>query len=263
MGTQQQQQTMKNLRVTAVMAHPDDAEISLWGSLCAWRQMGATVGLIVVTSGDAGARLEPPGAALAARRQDEARRAAATLGIEPVFLGFPDGRLVVDAALHEALRLAIGDQAPHLLVTHAPAEYHGDHRVVSQAVQLVASFRQAVLWCDALRGTGFIPNVYVDIGAHVPAKRAAIACHVSQEPARLVEAAMLQNQWRAHQCNGQADEYAEAFRFEPSFPFSDIRAWLPPAPPLRPLGSPWKPDAADAVGTTGEVGAAPATVAAV
>jgi hypothetical protein len=28
---------------------------------------------------------------------------------------------------------------------------------------------------------------------------------------------------------------AEAFRFEPTFPFADIRALLPPAPPVRPV----------------------------
>jgi hypothetical protein len=30
---------------------------------------------------------------------------------------------------------------------------------------------------------------------------------------------------------------AEAFRFDPRFPFADIRALMPPAPPVRPVGA--------------------------
>ncbi len=42
------------------------------------------------------------------------------------------------------------------------------------------------------------------------------------------------NGFRAAQANGTG--YAEAFRFEPSYPFMDIRALLPDAPEVRPVG---------------------------
>ncbi len=45
----------------------------------------------------------------------------------------------------------------------------------------------------------------------------------------------LQNEFRAGQCNGAPGALAEALRFEPTFPFADIRALLPPAPPIRPV----------------------------
>ena len=45
-----------NLRLMVVTAHPDDAEIFMWGSLCAWQREGATIQLVVATSGEAGAR---------------------------------------------------------------------------------------------------------------------------------------------------------------------------------------------------------------
>jgi len=50
-----------------------------------------------------------------------------------------------------------------------------------------------------------------------------------------VHRARLQNEFRAGQCNGASGALAEAFRFEPTFPFADIRALLPPAPPIRPV----------------------------
>lgn len=43
--------------------------------------------------------------------------------------------------------------------------------------------------------------------------------------------------FRAGECNGPPSARAEAFRFEPRFPFADIRALLPPAPPVRPIGN--------------------------
>ena len=47
--------------------------------------------------------------------------------------------------------------------------------------------------------------------------------------------ARIQNEFRAGQCNGAPGALAEAIRFEPTFPFADIRDLLPPAPPIRPV----------------------------
>ncbi|RUZ57581.1 PIG-L family deacetylase, partial [Mesorhizobium sp. M7A.F.Ca.US.007.01.1.1] len=64
-------------------------------------------------------------------------------------------------------------------------------------------------------------------------KAEAIRMHQSQDPDRFVDIARTQNAFRAGQCNGAQGSSAEAFRFEPSFPFADIRALLPPAPAIR------------------------------
>ena len=42
-------------------------------------------------------------------------------------------------------------------------------------------------------------------------------------------------QFRPEMLAGAPDALAEAFRFEPSYPFADIRALLPPAPPITPV----------------------------
>jgi hypothetical protein len=43
------------------------------------------------------------------------------------------------------------------------------------------------------------------------------------------------NSYRAAQCNAPKGNYAEAYNFKPSFPFSDIREILPSPLKLRPF----------------------------
>lgn len=224
-------------RILTVVAHPDDAELSCWGSLLAWQAMGATLSLVITSSGEQGARRQAAGTALAQQREAEAKRSALSLGVTPHFLRQADGALQSDAALRAMLEDVVGQFRPDLIATHAPNDYHSDHRAVSQAVRMAASFKAPVLWFDTLAGTGFEPTAYVDITAHMGTKEAAMRQHASQDPERFVLAIRQQNAWRARQCNMPEAGYAEAWRFEPCYPFSDIRALLPPAPALRGLGS--------------------------
>lgn len=222
------------MRILAIGAHPDDLEIYAWGTLCAWVQMGADLTLAVATDGAAGGRADP--ATLARTRAAEAASAAAALGVVPRFLGFADGALMPDAALIGALRDLVRETGPDLVVTHAANDYHADHRALSVAVAQAVGFAAPVLFMDTMNGTGFSPTHWVDVTAHWPAKLAAIRAHASQDPERFVTAATRQAAYRAGECNAPPEARAEAFRFDPRFPFADIRAVLPPPPPLRPVG---------------------------
>jgi N-acetylglucosamine malate deacetylase 1 len=219
------------MRVLAVGAHPDDLEIYAWGTLSAWQGMGAEIVLAVATDGARGGTGDP--AALRATRREEAEAAAAGLGTAPRFLEFPDGTLLPDAALVSALRALVGEVRPDLVLTHAPDDYHPDHRALAAAIPAAADFAAPVLWMDTMRGTGFAPTAWVDVTATFAAKAAAIRAHASQDPERFVAFAETLAAHRAAECNGAEGARAEAFRFEPRFPFADIRALLPPPPPLR------------------------------
>lgn len=223
----------------ALGAHPDDIEIYMFGKLAAAKARGDDVVLAVVTDGAAGGGGDPE--ELRRTRRAEASAAAGLLGLMPRFLDFSDGTLVADAGLVAALKSIIVGTAPDLIITHAPNDYHGDHRALSDAVRIAASFSAPVLWADNMQGAGFVPTHYVDITEHIAAKKEAIRAHVSQDPERFVIAAERLNAFRASQANGWPPSYAEAFRFEPSFPFVDIRDLLPPAPSLRPVSDRRKP----------------------
>jgi LmbE family N-acetylglucosaminyl deacetylase len=221
------------VKILALGAHPDDIEIFMLGTLAAYAAQGAKLTFAIATDGAKGGKGDP--AALARIRREEAAEAAGLLGVEPRFLDFPDGMLVADAALVAALKGLIGEVGPDLTITHAPNDYHGDHRALSDGVRIAASFAVPVLHADTLGGTGFSPTHYVDISGRFELKAKAIRAHRSQDPERFVDAARTQNEFRAGQCNGVRGALAEAFRFEPVFPFADIRELLPPAPPIRPV----------------------------
>jgi LmbE family N-acetylglucosaminyl deacetylase len=221
------------MKILALGAHPDDIEIYAYGALAAWKAMGAELVLAIATDGSKGGKVDP--AELRLTRQAEARAGVRSLGVEPIFLDFVDGELVPDGSVIARLKQLIADTAPTLIVTHAPNDYHGDHRALSEAVRLAASFSSPVVWMDNLQGVGFTPTYYVDITAHFAAKAAAIRHHVSQGSERFVSLAEQLNSFRAAQSNQPAGSYAEAYRFEPQFPFVDIRELFPPAPPVGPV----------------------------
>ncbi|QND67091.1 PIG-L family deacetylase [Mesorhizobium loti] len=219
------------MKILALGAHPDDIEIFMFGTMAAYAVQGAELTFAIATDGAKGGKSDP--VALAHVRREEATAAAALLGATLRFLDFPDGELVADAALIGALKELIRETGPDLAITHAPNDYHGDHRALSDGVRIAASFAVPMLHADTLGGTGFSPTHYVDISAHADIKAKAIRMHQSQDPERFVDGARTQNLFRSGQCNGAQGSLAEAFRFEPSFPFADIRELLPPAPPIR------------------------------
>ncbi len=219
------------MKVLGIGAHPDDIEIFFYGILSACKARGDDIKLAVVTDGAAGNVLGNS-KDLADRRAEETLNGLIALG-KPELLGLPDGRLAEADGADAKIEALIKDAKPDLIITHAPEDYHPDHRAVSQKVTDAAGFICPILFSDTLMGVGFMPDFYVDITLFMPAKLLAIAAHHSQQPGKFSEATRLHNRFRAAQCNAPEGCFAEAYRFEPRFPFADIRALVPPAPPLR------------------------------
>src|SRR5690348_11376833 len=82
-------------RVLVIVAHPDDADFGVAGTMAKWIKAGTVARMVCCTSGDAGAddaTIDP--LALAATREKEQRAAAEVVGYEGVdFLHQPDGAL--------------------------------------------------------------------------------------------------------------------------------------------------------------------------
>src|SRR5947208_1118788 len=134
------------MRVLAVGAHPDDIEILCAGTLARCRARGDEIIVCVATNGDMGSMTHMP-PELAEIREAEARAAAAHLDAEFHWLTYPDEFLYPDHATRMRFIQMIRDARPDLILTHAPNDYHQDHRTVSELV-FVSSFISAVPHVD-------------------------------------------------------------------------------------------------------------------
>ena len=219
--------------VMAVAAHPDDIESWCAGTLARAVDAGATVRLILITSGDKGS-IDPldTAAAVGHRREREALEAARQMGIaEVAFLRHPDGDVEQTRALRGELVAYIRRWRPAILFTHDPEHpyppylAHRDHRVVGRAaldaVYLLARDRLAFpdqaaegLEPHAVRTVWLFssdrPTAYVDISAGFERKIAARLAHQSQTG----DGAALRRDWQERAARiGAAAELplAEAF----------------------------------------------------
>ena len=220
------------MKVIAILAHADDVEIYCLGLLLALQARGAAIGWAIATDSFVSEHdgVVPDNNT----RRREAREAAALCSVAPVFLGEQDGLLQADRKLVAKISMLVRKEAPDLVVTHCAEDYHADHRALSRAVFEAVSRSAPIIVADSYLGVGFSPNIYVDITEHFQRKTEALYCHRSQRPQRLVDDISLWNRFRARQCNADPHCYAETYRFDPAFPFSDIRALLPPAPKTIP-----------------------------
>lgn len=141
--------------LVALLAHADD-ESAAGPVLARYAREGVAVHLIVTSDGSAGSGSQaylqrsdsgPTGDALVAVRKEEARCAAAALGArEPIFLGFPDGKLgdypgdrSLMYRLTERIAKEIERLQPDVVITWGPdgGTGHPDHRLISNiATQL-------------------------------------------------------------------------------------------------------------------------------
>ena len=220
------------MKILAIGAHPDDIEIFVYGTLAACAARGDEVRVAVATDGGAGGN--GPVAELVQQRAAETTRGLAKLG-RPHLFGFPDGQLASQSDAGRAIADLVSDFRPDAVITHAPEDYHPDHRALSRLVEDAAGFICPLFFADTLMGVGFTPEFYVDITPHHADKQTAIMAHDSQHPQRFAAGAALQNRFRAGQCNAPEGPYAEAFRVFRRFPFADAGAILPPPPPRRPF----------------------------
>ncbi|MBW4093464.1 MAG: PIG-L family deacetylase [Proteobacteria bacterium] len=205
--------------------HPDDESLGCGGTIAAATAHGIAVHLAVLTDGTGshrGSRCYPP-ARLKALRAAETRAAAAALGLAPAqvtFLEAIDSQAPTEGAAFDALvrRLAglIDRLHARCVLTTWRHDPHCDHEAAALLGAAAAQATGARLlttpvwgWTlpDAMLLPGPIPAaVRLDIAAHLPAKRRAIAAHVSQT-------------------TGLIDDAPDGFRLDPRFLALFARPW--------------------------------------
>jgi LmbE family N-acetylglucosaminyl deacetylase len=224
----------KPQRILVIVAHPDDIEFGIAGSVAHWVDEGVQVTYGIVTDGAAGSN--EPGIdlkALAQQRQAEQRTAAATVGVHDVhFLGYPDGVLQPTMALRRDLTRLIRQVKPDRVVCQDPStvfagdDYinHPDHRAAGEAA-IYAVFPSAETrpvfpelleeGCEPHHVSELYltltmqPNTHIDITTTIDRKIAALLCHKSQVG---VEVEEWVRGWNAEAGKEIGVPFAEGFR---------------------------------------------------
>jgi len=226
-------------RVLVVVAHPDDVDFGAGGTIATFTEGGLHVSYCVVTDGDAGG-FDPdvPRSAIGGIRQAEQRAAAKAVGVEDVvFLGYPDGALVVSLDLRRDISRVIRQKRPHRILVQSPERNwdriyasHPDHLAAGEAalcavypdarnpfahLELAAEGHEAwtvgEVWVMSA-GTG--ANRYVDVTDVFDRKLEALRAHESQT-AHMADLEGMLRSWlgmNAHAGGLGDDRLAEAFR---------------------------------------------------
>jgi LmbE family N-acetylglucosaminyl deacetylase len=188
-----------------IVAHPDDADFGPAATVARWIDEGSVGWLVCCTSGDAGGEdpdLDP--LALSAVREREQRAAADIVGYAGVtFLHQPDGALENDLALREHLVREIRTFKPDAVIASDPEVVfyrdggvnHTDHRAAAMAaVDAVYPAARNPMAFPHLARSGLAahkvrrlylfwterPNAWIDVGATIDRKVAALRAHGSQ-----------------------------------------------------------------------------------
>ncbi len=184
------------MKLMFVGAHPDDGEGRIGGLAARYVEEGGEALFVSVTNGNAGHHRMSPDE-LAARRREEARRAAEVIGAEYVVMDNDDARLEPTLPVREELIRLIRRFHPDLLLGLRPYDYHPDHRAAGRllidasyllTVPLVAPevpiMQRMPVICytpDRFRVPApFAPDVVVAVDEYCEQKARMLACHESQ-----------------------------------------------------------------------------------
>lgn len=130
--------------ILVILAHPDDPEFFLGGTIARWTRMGHRVRYILLTHGDKGGKdisLLPD--EIAKIRVEEQINAANILGVKHVqFMNYSDGYLMPGLEVRRVVTRLIRKEQPDILVSCDPTNLfvnnhyinHPDHRAAGQIV---------------------------------------------------------------------------------------------------------------------------------
>jgi N-acetylglucosamine malate deacetylase 1 len=177
------------LDVLAVFSHPDDAELSVAGTLLKLKSLGYRTGVCDLTRGEMGTRGTPE------IRAQEAMEAARIMRLDVrLNLEQPDGHVWATEVARTAFVRVLRTHKPKVLITTHEDDPHPDHSntsiIVRQAARLATmgrydeESRLAPVPMPAIMHSLFsrriVPSFVVDVSAFVDEKMSAIKAYGSQ-----------------------------------------------------------------------------------
>ena len=176
------------LDVLVVAAHPDDAEISVGGTLLRLARAGKRIGVVDLTRGEMGTR----GSVDDRARETEAASALLRLSVRHN-LQLPDGRVEATIEARERLAAIVREHQPDVLLAHHTDDLHPDHRTAGEIARtawylsglsrLASDARPARRPSRLYHFMGhlpFEPTFVVDIGPVWEEKVRLVRCYATQ-----------------------------------------------------------------------------------
>lgn len=220
-------------RAMVIMAHPDDPEFGVAGTVARWSQAGCEVTYVLCTSGDAG--IDDLTREEAAKiREAEQQAAANVVGVKNlVFLREPDGLLENTLALRKKLVREIRRYKPEVVFTMDPTMLwisdtyinHPDHRAAAGAAidaifpasgqpNLFEALAEEGLTAHKVRKVYIITfrrgDYFINITDTIDLKIKSLSQHKSQIKDPEGTGQMIK-QWAAEAAKGKEMAYAETF----------------------------------------------------
>jgi len=178
------------LDVLVVAAHPDDAEISVGGTMLLLARAGKKVGVVDLTRGELGTR----GSADDRARETEAANRLLGLAVRHN-LELPDGRVEATLEARERLAAIVRGHEPEILLAHHADDLHPDHRTAGELARSAWYLSGLARLADPsamkparrpkrlyhfMGHVPFEPTFVVDIGPVFEEKRAVVSCYATQ-----------------------------------------------------------------------------------
>ncbi len=234
------------------MAHPDDAEILVGGTLLHLKRLGCDIGILTMTSGDCGSATHSK-EEISRIRFAEAKAAADFLGAWYGCAELMDVEVFANAENQRRVVELMRQFDPDVVITHSPVDYMLDHEETSRLIRgssfalsmplyqtrQIAPAKQtaktpALYYADPIEGIDAMgerrwPQFYVNITDAIERKKELLSHHASQRD------------WlRAHhgvdQYLNQMAEWAARFGAECGFDFAEgFRQHLGHGYPHEPL----------------------------
>jgi bacillithiol biosynthesis deacetylase BshB1 len=177
------------LDVLAVFSHPDDAELTMAGTLLKLKALGYRTGVLDMTRGEMGTRGSPE------IRAKEALDAAALMGLAArLNLELPDAQIVVSEETRRAMVRLLRRHRPKVVFTSHWDDPHPDHAATCQIVRegaRLATMRRydeessmdaiaIPAIAHAVYSRLVVPSFIVDVTEFAEAKMDAIRAYTSQ-----------------------------------------------------------------------------------
>jgi len=178
-----------NLDVLAIFSHPDDAELTMAGTLVKLKALGHRVGVADMTRGEMGTRGTPE------IRAKEALDSARVMGLDVrTNLALPDGHLALNEETKLAVVRVLRRHQPRVVFTSHWDDPHPDHaataHIVREAARLATMRRydsssgqnpiKVPAVAHAVYSRLVVPSFIVDVSEFAEKKMEAIRAYASQ-----------------------------------------------------------------------------------